>query len=164
MKKFTSKVFGEIEIDDTSDFEFLELEIENDKVNISISDCSLFGERLEICIGFIDKYVEINEKAKRAIVENFPENELIKYYFEEHFDCLEDEMLLEVFGTEKFDELDIKKFVERFKQKPILLFGLDKEDKVYLALDYMVSKEYSDEILVVIMDEELNVTGFFFFF
>ncbi len=129
-------------------------------MKVSISDCSLFGERLELCINLLDKYSEINEKAKNAITKNFPENELIKYYFKAHFDCLEAEILMDVFGAEKFEGFDIEKVVEGLKQEPFLLFGIDKEDKVYLALDYMVSKEYSDEILVVIMDVELNVTGF----
>ncbi len=160
MKTFTSKVFGGVTVDDTSDFEFIELKSENKKLKVSISDCSLFGERLELCINLLDKYSEINEKAKNAITKNFPENELIKYYFKAHFDCLEAEILMDVFGAEKFEGFDIEKVVEGLKQEPFLLFGIDKEDKVYLALDYMVSKEYSDEILVVIMDVELNVTGF----
>ena len=35
-----------------------------------------------------------------------------------------------------------------------------KNDKLAVSVDYMVSKEYSNEILCVKMDETLNVTDF----
>jgi hypothetical protein len=54
--------------------------------------------------------------------------------------------------------LDIKTTVEKMAY-PNLLFGIE-EGKITFSVDYMVSKEYSDEILCVKMDEELNITDF----
>jgi ADP-glucose pyrophosphorylase len=97
--------------------------------------------------------------AKKAILENFPENETVKYYFECHFDILEEEQLLEIFGVKTFEEFDIAKAVEKLDY-PDLLFGIEKNKEITFSVDYKVSEEYSDEILCVKMDEKLNITDF----
>jgi hypothetical protein len=42
---------------------------------------------------------------------------------------------------------------------PNLLFSR-QGDNINVSVDYMISKDYSDEILCVKMDEKLNITGF----
>ncbi|MDR1912431.1 MAG: hypothetical protein LBQ52_08830, partial [Helicobacteraceae bacterium] len=59
---------------------------------------------------------------------------------------------------ESFDEFDVAKAVEKLDY-PSLIFGV-KDDRIEVSFDYMVSKENSDQILCVKMDDRLNVTGF----
>ena len=66
--------------------------------------------------------------------------------------------LIVIFGVKNFKKLDIEKTVEKMGY-PDLIFAI-KDDEITFSADYMVSKEYSDEILLVIMDEELNVIDF----
>ncbi|ULQ59052.1 DUF2004 domain-containing protein [Brucepastera parasyntrophica] len=125
---------------------------------ISLSDCNLYGEKLKLCLEIIDKYPELVRAAKKAIADNFPGNETVRYYFECHFDLLDDEDLLEIFGVKTFAEFDIQKAIEKLGC-PDLLFGIE-DGEIHFSADYMISKEYSDGILCVKMDERLNVTGF----
>jgi hypothetical protein len=158
MGNYKTKYFGEIFIDETSDFEYIDVQYKNKEMNISLSDCNIYGDKLKTCLEIIDKYTEINEIAKKAILENFPGNETIKYYFECHFDILEEEIIQEVFGVKTFDKLDIKRIVEKLDY-PSLLFGIEN-DEINFSVDYKISEEYSDEILCVKMDEKLHITDF----
>jgi hypothetical protein len=123
------------------------------------SDFSIYGDKLAVCLEMIDQYIEMNEMAKKAIVENFSENETVNYYFAYHFESsLEEEELIEIFGGKDFEKMDIKTVVEKMGC-PDLLFGIN-DGELTVSVDYMVSKEYSDEILCVKMDDQLNVTDF----
>jgi hypothetical protein len=158
--KHETKHFGEIELSIEQDGSFADFDTMHNgqEITVSLSDYKLYGDKLKLCWEIIDKYIEINEIAKNAIIEYFDKNENIKYYFECHFDILDEEELIEVFGVKSFKKLDIKKVVEKMEY-PNLLFGI-KNGVIDFSVDYMVSKEYSDEILCVRMDEKLNVTDF----
>jgi hypothetical protein len=91
-------------------------------------------------------------------VENFPKNELIKSYFECHFDIWDEEQLLEILGVNDFEKLDIKNVAAKLPY-PNLLFYL-RDNEIAVSVDYMIAKEYSDEILCVRMDHKLNITDF----
>jgi len=158
MGNYKTKYFGEIFIDETSDFEYIDVPYKNKEINISLADCNIYGDKLKTCIKILDKYIEINEIAKKAIIENFPANETIKDYFECHFEMLEEELIQEIFGVKTFAELDIKSIVEKLDD-PSLLFGIDNNE-ISFSVDYKIAEEYSDEILCVKMDEKLNITDF----
>jgi hypothetical protein len=159
MAEHTTKYFGTIIIDETNDFEYIDVKYKDKKINVSLSGCNKYGDKLKVCLDIMDKYIEINEIAKKAILENFPENETVKYYFECHFDILEKEKIIEIFGGETFEEIDIVKTVEELDY-PNLLFGIEKNNEIIFSVDYKVSEEYSGEILCVKMDEKLKVIGF----
>jgi hypothetical protein len=158
MDNYITKYFGQISIDKTSDFEYIDLMYENKEINISLSDCNIYGDKLKTCINIIDKYPELNKIAKKAILENFHLNDTIKYYFECHFDILDQEQVLKVFGVKTFEEFDIKRGVDKLDY-PNLLFGIENNE-INFSVDYKVSKLYSNEILSVVMDEKLNVNRF----
>ena len=98
MGSYKTRYFGDILVDEASDFEYIDTEYDGHEINISLSDCNRYGEKMGTCLDILDKYPEINEIAKKAILENFPENEIIRYYFECHFDVLEEAPILEIFG------------------------------------------------------------------
>jgi hypothetical protein len=157
--KFKTKYFGEMIIDvDDNGHGDTDVNYNNQKINIFLCEYNIYGDKVKACLEIMDKYVEINEAAKKAILENFTENETIKYYFECHFDILEEEQIMEIFGVDNFQEMDIKNIVEKLEY-PNLLFSI-KNDEINVSVDYKISKEYSDEILCVRMDEKLNITDF----
>jgi hypothetical protein len=158
--EFTTKYFGEIiiDVDDNGHGDTDVSYNNNQEINIFLSDYNDYGDKIKICLEIMDKYIEINEMAKKAIIEHFDENETIKYYFECHFDILEEEQIMEIFGVDNFQEMDIKNIVEKLEY-PNLLFS-KRNDGISVSVDYKISKEYSDEILCVRMDEKLNITDF----
>lgn len=157
--KFKTKYFGNILIDvDDDGHGGADLVYDGQSIDIFLSEFDSYGDKKEVCLEILDKYVEINEVARRAILENFSSDETVNYYFKCHFDILDEEDLRDVFGVDEFDEIDIKNVVERLEY-PDLLFGIEGS-AIEFSVDYMVAKEYSDEILCVKMDENLNVTGF----
>ena len=158
MGVYRTKYFGDITIDEKSDFEFIDAIYKGAEINISISDCNIFGEKLGKCLEMINNYQELDKIAKQAIIDNFKDDGTINYYFECHFDILEEENLLEIFGVDTFEEFNINETVKKLGP-PDLLFGIN-DNEIILSVDYMVSKDYSDEILCVKVDEESHVTGF----
>jgi hypothetical protein len=160
MEKRTTKYFGEVEltIDEDGSWADFDTVYNGQAITVSLSDYGIYEDKVKICWEIIDKYVEINEVAKKGIAENFPGNETINFYFECHFDILEEEKILKIFGIKTFDKFDINKTVKNLEY-PNLLFGID-EGEITFSVDYMVSKEYSDEILCVKMNEKLEITDF----
>jgi hypothetical protein len=157
--EFTTKYFEEIIIDvDDEGHGDVDVSYNNQEINIFLDYYKNYGDKVKVCLEIMDKYIEINEIAKKAILENFSENETVNYYFECHFDILEEEQLLEIFGVNNFQEMEIKNILEKFKY-PNLLFSIEN-NKITVSVDYMISNEYSDEILCVRLDEKLNVINF----
>lgn len=158
MGNYKTKYFGEILIDEQSEFEYLDVNYKDKEINVSFSDCNIYGDKLKTCLRILDKYLEINALAKNGIIENFSENENLKYYFECHFDILDKKQVMEMFFVETFDKFDIKTVVDKLDY-PSLLFSIE-EGEIYFSVDYKVAEAYSDEILCVKMDENLQITGF----
>ena len=162
MEKMTTKYFGETElsVDEDGAWADCDTAYNGQAITISFSDYKLYKDKFNVCLEIIDKYVEINEIAKNAIIEQFHEkNGHVNYYFKCHFeDMLDEEELIEIFGVKSFKKMDITKTVEKMAY-PDLIFSIEN-GKIYFSLDYMVSKEYSDEILLVKMDKDLSVIGF----
>lgn len=164
MAKFNTKVFGEIVTgEEIDDWGLIDVNINGQELYIGLLDTytyeKLSGDKLTKALEFVDQYLEINAIAKNAIVENFDTDDTVNDYFEYHFeDVLDDDVLKEIFGTESFEELDIKKVVENMAY-PNLTFWID-DDELMISLDYRVSKEYSDAILCIEMDEDFEVIGF----
>ena len=156
--EFTSKYFGKITIDERDSHGDVDLDYKGHQINAFFTDFNLYGDKVKVCLEILDKYLEINEIAKKAILKNFSENEIIRYYFECHFDILEEEQLIEIFSVANFQQMDIESVVEKLEY-PNLLFTI-KDNKISVSIDYMISKKYSDEILCVKLDEESNITGF----
>jgi len=156
--EFLSKYFGKINIDVDGEVGGADVKYADEEINIFLYQVPLYEEKVNLCLKMLDKYIEMDEIAKKAIVDNFFENEIVKYYFECHFDGLEKEKLLEIFGKKTFEEIDSKKVVEKLNY-PNLMFSLENNE-IIVSVDYMVSEKYSDEILCVKMDENLNVIYF----
>ena len=76
MTQYSTKYFGNIVIDETNDYEFFSVNYKDKKISILLDECN-FGNKLEVCLKNFDKYFEINETAKRAIISNFPNNKNI---------------------------------------------------------------------------------------
>ncbi|MCL2157572.1 MAG: DUF2004 domain-containing protein [Methanobrevibacter sp.] len=158
MGKYNTKYFQQIDIDESSFSESIDVKFKNKLINIYLSDCNIYGEKIKTFLEIIDRYTEINKIAKNAILENFTKNDIIQYYFQCHFDILEEEKVFKIFEVKTWEEFDLKKVVDELDY-PDLLFQIEN-NKIIFSVDYQVSKEFSDEILCVKMDEKLKVTGF----
>lgn len=158
VETFPTKYFGNITITSFDGDGDADVSYENQNIQIFLCEYENYGNKITECLTMLDKYVEINDIAKKAILENFSKDETVNYYFECHFDILEKEQLLELFGTTNFEEIDIKSVVNALKY-PNLLFSID-DNQIELSVDYKLAKEYSDEILCVKIDEKLNITEF----
>jgi hypothetical protein len=158
MKKYKTKYFGELTVDETSDYEYFDLSHNNETMYISLSGFSGETEKTSKCMEITDRYEEIHETAKKAIAENFSGDEVLQSYFKLHFDSLDEKKTKEIFGVTGFNDIAIETIAEKLAC-PNLVFSLEYGD-ITLSVDYMVSKEYSDEVLCVKMNEDLIVLDF----
>ena len=154
-----TKYFGNITIDvDDDGHGDIYTNYNNQEINIFFQRYNTYEDKVKICLEIIDKYVEINEIAKKAIMEQFNENATVKNYFKCHFDMWGKEQLIKTFGTDNFKKINIGNIVEKLEY-PDLIFSM-RNSEITVSLIYMISKNFSDEILCIKMDEKLNITEF----
>jgi len=163
MSKYVTKHFGEIEFDETSNEIDFDAIFNGQEINICFNEFSLYRDKIQLCWDIIDQYDKLNEIAKNAIIENFPQKKgVVNYYFKCHFedDMLDEDELVEVFGVNNFKKIDIKNIVEKMNY-PYLNIWINKNNELEVSADYLIAPEYSDEILCITMDTKLNILKFF---
>ena len=162
MTKYITKYFGEISLNEAKNYKKFFVNYNGYELNIKLPKLIIDNKDILVkCLDVMDKYHEINKIGKNGIIENFSQDNLIKKYFEYHFMEFEKEKLFRIFGTNDFENIDIRRTVERMEY-PDLSFDvkLVNGNKIGFSLDYMVSKRFSEEQLSVKMDERLKIIGF----
>jgi hypothetical protein len=162
MAKYATKHFGEIIFDETSDEIDFDVTFNGQEINIFFNDVSLYRDKIQSYWDIIDQYDKLNEIAKNAIIEYFPQKKgMVNYYFKCHFedDLLDEDELIEVFGVKNFKKIDIKNVVEKMKY-PDLNIYINKNNELDICADFRIAPEYSDEILCITMDNKLNIINF----
>ena len=158
MNNYKTKYFGELAVDETSDYEYFDLSYNNETMYIALSGFNGEAEKTAKCMEIIDRYAEIYETSVKAIVENYHDNEVIRYYFKFHFDFLDQEQTKAIFGITGFNDFSIENFAKKL-DCPDLVFTLEYGE-ISVSVDYRVSKEFSDEVLCVKMNEDLYIMDF----
>jgi hypothetical protein len=166
----TTKYFGEVApiVDRYRGIAELNVAYKGQEVRLSLWVC---GENLEANLPFfwevVDKYAELYEASKKAIVEYYDndedgtinENGAIKNFFCELFTYKDEEALIEVFGVKELEQFDIKTFVDKMPCPDLTIYPEYNMD-VYLFYKASPSEYFEDEVLSVKMDKDLNITGF----
>jgi hypothetical protein len=162
VEKYKTKLFDEIEIDiDEASGNAEILAAYNDSLILfTLHGCDVYAdtENLKLCIEIMDKYIEIIEISKKAIIENYTEDENIKNYFEYFFNDLTDKELVQIFKVKDIAELGIKEITKNM-EFPNILFYIEN-DELVISVNYIISVRYSDDLLCVKMNKELKVNKF----
>ena len=139
--EYKSKYFGDIIFRTDQYVDFVDVKYNDNDLWILYLECDIDDfNKLKICLGFIDKYSEIIQMVKDAI-----KNQL--------------QINIEIIGLN--DLQNIETMVN--STYPDLDFEVDKNDKIYVTLNYFVSKEEpSLGVFSVKMDQELNIKGYEF--
>jgi hypothetical protein len=152
MGNYTTKYFGEISIDETSDDVVIYAKYKNEEIEIILFNCNIYGNKLKDCLDIIDKYFEINELAKKSIIGDYLSGGVIKEEYEEFFDHEED--LFHIFNIKSPEEFDINRIIEELKF-PTLYLRIEKNE-IDCYIQYSMSKRL-DTIFVVGIDEKFKV-------
>ena len=138
--EYKSKYFGDIIFHTDLYADFIEVKYnDNDLWILCFEEAIDDDDKLKICFGLIDKYLEITQIVKDAI-KNQPQ------------------IIIEIIGLNDLQE--IKTLVN--STYPCLCFGEDKNDKIDVTIDYFVSKKEPLGAFMVEMDQELNIKGYEF--
>lgn len=158
----TTKYFGKVSFNQWGGFDG---KLNGQKVRISIAGCNGdFEDKLLFFWMVVDKYVEIYENTKLAIIEKYDSEEgsRIRYFFHELFGYKPKRELREVFGVTDFEDFDIKTFVGKMKYPDMTLHygyygnGLD----IYVSYIPSDLENWYDKTLLVVLDKNLNVESF----
>ena len=169
----TTKYFGDVQLDVDTYRGSAEVDVtlNGQKIRLTICGCEN-AENLEKNLPFfwqaVDKYMEIYEKTKKAIIEyydyegNVESCWSIPYFFEELFGYKPKRELREVFGVTDFKDFDIKTFVGKMKYPSLTLnygygiYGLD----IYVGYTPSDLEHWYDKSLNVVLDKNLKVKNF----
>ena len=165
---WSSAPFGEVEpiIDRYRGIAELETTYNGQEVCLALWGCGNM-ENLEANLPFfwevVDKYAELYQASKKAIVEYYDNDEdeyyAIKNFFYELFSYKDEKTLIEVFGVKELEQFDIKTFVDKMSCPDLTIYfnyGMD------VCLFYKASplEDFEDYVLCVTMDKNLNIKGF----
>ena len=139
--EYKSKYFGDIIFHTDQYVDFVEVKYNGNDLWILYFECDIDDDnKLKICLGLIDKYLDMIQMVKDAI-KNQPQ------------------IIIEIIGLN--DLQNIETLVN--STYPDMDFGVDKNNKIYVTLYYFVSKkEPSLGLFLVEMDQELNIKGYEF--
>jgi len=138
--EYKSKYFGDIIFHTDRYADIIDVKYNGNDLWILYLDWIIDDDdKLKICLGLIDKYLEIIQMVKDAI-KNQPQ------------------IIIEIIGLNDLQE--IKTLVN--STYPCLCFGSDG-NKTDVTLNYFVSKkEPPSEVFSVEMDQDLNINGYAF--
>ena len=165
-----TKYFGDLEFyveyDHVGDdWVSIHTSLNDQRVFIHIPNYNNLGKNHNLCWEIIDKYLEINEIAKKIIVNKFAEkngkaNYYFKEFFEERIKLSDREKIINVFGINDLEMFDIDEFIKKINY-PDLCFYVEKSIMT-ISIEYTILENYPQEdvIICVLMNEKLEVTGF----
>jgi len=174
----TTKYFGDVKLDYGnngygSNHIFIYTDFKDQKTSIYIENYDKYGDKLALVWELVDKYIEIHEIAKKAMIENFPKKKSVVHkFFKEHFSdnfyFAKSEIyskyykkhLAEKYGVTDFKKINITSFVEKMDY-PSLSFDID-DGIITVVLDYYIYENGNDldVSLYVSLNEALQVIDF----
>ncbi|MBC1432070.1 DUF2004 domain-containing protein [Listeria welshimeri] len=94
-----------------------------------------------------DQIPKLYIKAKKTILEQFGENNIISFYFDYHIDNMPNEVL-EITQVDTFKKISSKLLVDKLVLSKAW-FSLNLDDEIELTFDFTLLPNDSDELLVV---------------
>jgi hypothetical protein len=161
MALYSTKFFGEIELDNVEKYYEIDVELYDKTVELTIyistASTSVDKESIIAIENYIEN-LEENEKDIRSLIwEDFKSGGEVKNYIDWQIDEQE---------KEEIDNLILtvdKKLNKREKLLSVIYllrigFYPEKEDKVFAVHDYTIDDDLTDELLVAILDKNNTVT------
>ena len=155
----STKYFGNVKLDFShTGNAFFSTVINGSEVVVLWSNYNRFENKIHICWEFVDKYVEIVEIIKKAIVESLLKQKGTAHsYFKTIFEkCFDEEDRMDLFNGKDFDELNVITFIENYFY-PHMNFKIEHG---IISIDFEFYWTIGDPILITKMDMELNIKGF----
>ena len=157
--KLQTKHFGELDLSQgdgsfaywKDDEHKLNLRGQEKVVRLSIFEETVTDDNASVVEGMLDNIYKMYEKSREAILEGKESNKLINDFITHHF--VECDPLHEIFGVESNDELTVDMFVEKL-ELIALAINVDKNIGLNCTLDFSISPDYSDQLLVVVFNSQ----------
>jgi hypothetical protein len=120
MAKNDTKYFGELIIDETNEEE-ISIKFIGKDIRIALPEW-IINDRNKVkrCFEVMDKYIEIDDTAKKSIIGNYPQNKRAKMNSKYYFYNLENNKKIEAFGIINDDRKDI---VEKLMNQELKMIG-----------------------------------------
>jgi hypothetical protein len=108
MAKNNTQYFGELIIDETKKDEKINIKFIGKDIRIALPEW-IINDRNKVkrCFEIMDKYIEIDDDAKKFIIKNYPQNKRAKMNSKYYFYNMENNKEIESFGIINDDRKDI---------------------------------------------------------
>ena len=152
---YKTENFGVISLNENNSWEERRINYKNQKIILEFSEFNIYSDKTQFMLEImtiLNKYDELNEIARNAIIENYSKNEDIKEYFKGHFNFLDNEKQIIILGEKMYSSIDIVKSLLEKTENIILQFGLNRPMyELYVTIGYYIFKEFSEYFLNVYM-------------
>ena len=156
-KSFKMKYFGVRVLDDNDKDMSFESEISlSGKIRrVYIMVKNINQNKLKSCLKILDKYMKLHEIGKNEIIEKYMEKENMLLFIKDHFDHLDREEELKIFGTNDFQNVNIKEFVETIEPPDITIIN-NNNGRIITSLGYTFING-SKKTINIELNEKLKV-------
>ena len=167
-KKVSTKYFEDIDLNLDNDSSFINgwasfnTIFRDQNVFVGMSEYNLLKNKPHYCWEVIDKYIEINEIAKEAIIKKYNEkhNVIIKYFKKIFRDNKFKENIVKIFSTNDLKKLDIRAVIEKIDFPDL---SLNIEDGIMIISAKYTFYEITQGKLLylcVLMNKELEIIDY----
>jgi hypothetical protein len=157
MTTYKTKYFGKINF---HDYVSATVIYDNHEIFIGLDNCIYNGKK-EIWLDIINKYVVFYNASKNAILNNYSKNKTIKKYFKDCFVKFGEKLQKNIFGTNKYEMIDIKSVIDKLEYPNLHIES--KNNEIIISLNYHLSEKCvfgASNGLSVYMDIDFNICGF----
>ncbi|TDT50531.1 uncharacterized protein DUF2004 [Maribacter spongiicola] len=156
MNKYMSNFFGEIDLSSDKKYHYSELNYKNREISIDLNiyiENKPNTEQLSKIDDFLDNLQSHEEELRKFIKSNFNNNGISKEYIEYHTEEFDDEELTPLINMSN-KEMSIEE--QLLSNIYISRIGFYPNDNRYIVLDFYVNDEISDQILVLIVENDMS--------
>ena len=155
--KLATELFGvlEVEIDDGFSGTF-ELTVEKRKMIpfLFIHEETIGDDNAGAITAFLNQIPALYKEAKRVVLAKIDDSELIRYFVDEELENIDE--LHEIFNVATNADITDDMFIKQLELSGVGVL-LNENGELNYHLDLTISKEHTDELLVVYFDTALEI-------
>ncbi len=135
----------------------LELDDKEIRTSLNIWEDFITSKNIAVVKNFLENIPNLYEKAINEIDNNKAKNDVIMDFIESALEEMDEEALLEIFDVDSVDEITTEIFVQILEPRQIWIAPTSSGD-IDCTFDFSLPEEYSDQLLVLRFDSQLDLT------
>jgi hypothetical protein len=106
---------------------------------------------------FLEKIPVMYKKAKETIARDYEKNPIMIDFIKFHFEELDLDDISEYFQVDKIQELVFERIISKLEPRAIRIAPVGNQGEIDCTFDFSIDPELSDELLVILFDQNFEI-------